>query len=61
MLNNYTLTLNKQGMDIIVAALAEMPYKHSQPVMDEAMRQFVAQESAATEAQKASVPEAPAA
>lgn len=46
---DYTLTLNKAGMDVIVAALSELPYKHAKPVLDEAMRQFVAQEAAANE------------
>ncbi len=44
---DYFLRLNKAGMDIVVAALAELPYKHSKSVIDEAMRQFVEQESAA--------------
>jgi hypothetical protein len=44
---NYTLTLPKQGMDIIIQALADVPYRVSKPVIDEAMRQFTEQEAAA--------------
>lgn len=46
---DYILKLNKAGMDVIVAALSELSYKHAKPVIDEAMRQFVAQEAAANE------------
>jgi len=46
---DYTLRLNKNGMDIIVAALTEIPYKLAKPVLDEAMRQFVEQEAAAAQ------------
>ena len=61
MVNTYTLNLPKQGMDIIVAALSELPYKVSKPVLDEAMRQFVAQEQAAELAAAAEQAQAPAA
>lgn len=46
---DYTLKLNKSGMDVIVAALTELPYKVAKPVLDEALRQFVSQEAAANE------------
>jgi hypothetical protein len=61
MVNTYTLNLPKQGMDVIVAALSEMPYKLAKPVLDEAMRQFVAQEEAAIQAEAANQMQAPAA
>lgn len=47
MLESYTLTLNKAGMDAVIAGLSELPYKAARPVLDEAMRQFIAQEAAA--------------
>lgn len=50
MVNVYQLNLAKQGMDVIVAALAELPYKHAKPVLDECMRQFMEQEAAAEKA-----------
>jgi hypothetical protein len=55
----YQLNLNKQGMDVIVAGLAELPYKLAKPVLDECMRQFMAQEAAAEQAATAPEPPAP--
>lgn len=45
----YELKLTKQGMDIILAALAELPYKVSGPLIDECMKQWTAQEDATQE------------
>jgi hypothetical protein len=47
MVESYTLTLPKAGMDLIIAGLSELPYKAAKPVLEEAMRQFIAQEAAA--------------
>lgn len=47
MIESYTLTLPKSGMDAIIAALNELPYKVARPLLDEALRQFIEQEKAA--------------
>jgi hypothetical protein len=59
MVNLYQLSLTKQGMDVVVAALSELPYKLAKPVLDECMRQFIAQEAAAEQAATAPEPPAP--
>lgn len=46
MLNVYTLNLPKQMMDVLLAAVVELPYRVSKPVVDEMMAQFGAQEQA---------------
>lgn len=38
----YTLTLSEQQLQIIGAALAEMPYRVAAPVLDEINRQIAA-------------------
>ena len=45
MLESYTLTLPKSGMDAVIAGLNELPYKIARPVIEEALRQFIAQEA----------------
>jgi hypothetical protein len=57
MVNIYTLNLPKQGMDVIVQALSELPYRVAKPVLDEAMRQFVAQEQAVEAEEAAKQPQ----
>ncbi|NUX58650.1 hypothetical protein [Paraburkholderia youngii] len=47
MIESYTLTLPKGGMDAVLAGLSELPYKVAQPIRDEALRQFIEQEAAA--------------
>lgn len=47
MIETYTLTLPKAGMDLVIAGLAELPYRSAKPFIEEAMRQFIAQEAAA--------------
>jgi hypothetical protein len=60
MVNQYQLSLTKQGMDVIVAGLAELPYKLAKPVLDECMRQFIAQEAADEQAAIAATQAPPA-
>jgi hypothetical protein len=43
----YELKLPKQGMDIILNALAELPYKMSGALIEECMKQWTQQEAAA--------------
>jgi hypothetical protein len=40
----YELKLPKQGMDIILAGLAELPYKASGALIEECMKQWTQQE-----------------
>lgn len=47
MLPVYTLQLPKEGMDVILAGLNELPLKIARGVYDSALRQFQEQEQAA--------------
>jgi hypothetical protein len=51
----YELKLTKAGMDLILAALAELPYKTSGALIDECMKQWTEQENAYNDAQKTKV------
>lgn len=42
-MDNYTITLNKAQLDIVMEALGEIPLKRSMPVFNEINNQFVTQ------------------
>ncbi|MFL9997366.1 hypothetical protein PQR34_40270 [Paraburkholderia sediminicola] len=50
--NNFTLTLPQNQMEVVFTALAELPYRVAQPVMDAAEVQIAEQVAALRAAQQ---------
>jgi hypothetical protein len=50
---NYDITLSSEQVRMAVAALAELPYKMSSPVIESILKQTDAQEKERTEAEQA--------
>ena len=53
MLPSYTITLSKEGMDIILSGLGELPHKVARGVYDSTLRQLQEQEQQSVRQQAA--------